>query len=265
MPSRTRLDRLVAASSGYQRRDVRLLLAQGRILVNGERADSINQVIRPFDSVMLDDVCLQQHEAVYLAMHKPVGVVSATTDAQHRTVLDVLRDHPEWTLDDDVLDSLHIVGRLDKNTSGLLLLTNDSDWSERLMSPEQKVAKVYQVTLAEPLDERYAPAFAAGMHFPYEDITTRPARLEIVSDYVASVTLTEGRYHQIKRMFGRFRNPVLALHRVSVGEWPLPLASTPGDVWHLEPTDESFIDPQATAATTESPDVAASAPDPSAG
>lgn len=240
LPSRTRLDRLIASHTDHRRRDVRLLLAQGRIRVNGSAAEAVNQVIGPFDAVMLDDVCLQQREAVYLAMHKPVGVVSATTDPQHRTVLDVLRDNPAQTLDDDVLDSLHIVGRLDKNTSGLLLLTNDSDWSERLMSPEQKVAKVYQVTLAEPLDARYAPAFAAGMHFPYEGITTRPARLEILSDCVARVTLTEGRYHQIKRMFGRFRNPVLALHRMSVGKWSLPLASAPGDVWRLEPLANSL-------------------------
>lgn len=227
LPSRTRLDRFLSAHTRYCRKEVRLLLAQGRILLNGQRAESINQVVGPLDSVVLDEVCLQQREAVYLALHKPVGVVSATCDAEHRTVLDVVRDcvlEGQLALNDAVLETLHLVGRLDKNTSGLLLLTNDSDWSEQLMSPDSKVAKVYEVTLEQPLDERYAPAFAAGMHFPYENITTQPVGLEMVSEHVARVTLTEGRYHQIKRMFGRFRNPVLALHRVSVGPWSLDQA-----------------------------------------
>ncbi len=221
MPSRTRLDRLIASSTRYTRRDVRLLLAQGRIQINGRNADAINQVIGPFDTVTLDAACLQHHEPIYLAMHKPVGIVSATRDHAHRTVLDCLREDTTLGLDDAELNSLHIVGRLDLNSSGLLLLTNDSDWSEQMMSPDNKVTKVYDVTVGKPLNDRYISAFAAGMYFSYEDITTQPARLEIVSEYVARVTLTEGRYHQIKRMFGRFRNPVLALHRTSIGDWSL--------------------------------------------
>lgn len=228
MPSRTRLDRFLAANTRYSRREVRLLLAQGRVLVNTEQATAINQVLEPFDTVVLDDVCLRQHEAVYLAMNKPLGVVSATDDPQHRTVLDVLSEDPQCQLETDLLASLHIVGRLDKNTSGLLLLTNDSQWSEQLMRPDSKIPKVYEVTLQHPLDERYAPAFASGMHFSYEDITTRPAQLEILSSHVARVTLTEGRYHQIKRMFGRFRNPVVALHRCAIGSLPLPAELEPG-------------------------------------
>ncbi|MBQ0790449.1 MAG: pseudouridine synthase, partial [Cycloclasticus sp.] len=116
---------------------------------------------------------------------------------------------------------LHIVGRLDLNSSGLLLLTNDGEWSRYLMSPENKVAKVYEVTVEKPISDECIHAFSDGMYFPFEDITTKPATLERMSDCVGRVTLEEGRYHQIKRMFGRFRNPVLKLHRISVGAFYL--------------------------------------------
>lgn len=146
-------------------------------------------------------------------LNKPVGVVCATVDKHHKTVIDLL-EHPSK-------DELHIVGRLDLNTSGLVLLTNDSRWSERLMSPEHKVAKKYLVKLEQPItkeqSQRYIEAFAKGMYFGFEDITTLPARLMIIDEYNVEIKLFEGKYHQIKRMFGRFQNPVIGLHRESVG------------------------------------------------
>ena len=228
LPCRTRLDRFLATHSQYSRREARLLLAQRRVMVNQQMAVSVSQVIDPFDTVSLDSRILQQREAVYLAMHKPAGVVSATSDPEQQTVLDVLRSDQAVALTSELLDTLHIVGRLDKHSTGLLLLTNDSAWSERLMSPVNKVAKVYEVRLEKPLDESYIEAFASGMYFPYENITTQPVQLKILSDRVARVTLMEGRYHQIKRMFGRFRNPVLQLHRTAIGPFQLPESLEPG-------------------------------------
>jgi 16S rRNA pseudouridine516 synthase len=162
-------------------------------------------------------------------MNKPIGVVSATKDEQHKTVMDLLVEKNINT------DDLHVVGRLDLNSSGLLLLTNDGDWSRALMSPEKKVAKVYEVTLENPITDECIQAFANGMYFSYEDITTKPAQLEKLSECVAKVTLEEGRYHQIKRMFGRFRNPVLALHRVSIGEIKLDTDLAPGECRSIMP------------------------------
>lgn len=228
LPCRTRLDRFLAIHSQYSRREARLLLAQRRVMVNQQMAVSVSQVIDPFDTVSLDSRILQQREAVYLAMHKPAGVISATSDPEQQTVLDVLRSDQAVALTSELLDTLHIVGRLDKHSTGLLLLTNDSAWSERLMSPVNKVAKVYEVRLEKPLDESYIEAFASGMYFPYENITTQPVQLKILSDRVARVTLMEGRYHQIKRMFGRFRNPVLQLHRTAIGPFQLPESLKPG-------------------------------------
>ena len=205
-----RLDRFIANTYPISRRDVRLLLAQKRIKIDGIIADDIGQIIDKFSHITLNDEIVQANTASYIMMHKPIGVVSATKDEQHQTVIDLL------TLENK--QDLHIVGRLDLNTSGLLLLTDDSRWSSKLTNPESKVEKTYQVTLKNRLTPDYIDAFAQGMYFGYEDITTQPAKLSILSDYVAEVILTEGRYHQIKRMFGRFRNPVVALHRMAIGQ-----------------------------------------------
>ncbi|MEH6550763.1 MAG: 16S rRNA pseudouridine(516) synthase [Pseudomonadales bacterium] len=206
---RTRLDRFISSHAGINRRDVRAVLASGRVLVDGVMAREINQVVHEFSHIVLDGKVLQANTPSYVMMHKPAGVVSATKDPRHKTVIDLL-DRPDRS-------SLHIVGRLDFNSSGLLLLTNDGRWSRRLSLPETKVAKVYRVKLAKALTQDYVAAFAEGMYFAYEHITTRPAILKILDETEAEVVLEEGRYHQIKRMFGRFDNEVLELHRVSVG------------------------------------------------
>ncbi|MEZ9198297.1 pseudouridine synthase [Shewanella sp. 10N.286.54.B9] len=207
---RARLDRFISATKGINRKHVRVLLAKGLVKVDGEIARDIDQIVDEFCHITLEGEVLQANEPSYLMLHKPVGVVSATVDDKHKTVIELL-SHPGK-------HQLHIVGRLDLNTSGLLLLTNDGRWSKRLMSPEHKVAKIYRVKLKNPIDESYIKAFHDGMYFEFEDITTLPAKLEIIDSHTALVTLMEGRYHQIKRMFGRFRNPVIGLHRISVGE-----------------------------------------------
>ena len=211
--SRMRLDRFISEHCNINRKSVRLLVAQKRITVDGEVVDDVAKPIDKFSVISFDDKVLQANQALYIMLHKPVGVVCATKDEKHKTVIDLLPE--QWSKSEK--ESLHLVGRLDLNTSGLVLLTNDSRWSEKLTSPEHKVEKHYQVTLANPLNYEYIDAFAQGMYFSYEDITTQPAKLTILSEFVATVILTEGRYHQIKRMFGRFRNPVIALHRQSIG------------------------------------------------
>ncbi|SRR5690606_23306784 len=204
-----RLDRFLSARTGIKRGDVRLLLARGRVRVDGAVARDINQLVGPFNRIDLDGAPVQDRTPVYLMLHKPTGVVSATRDRRHPTVLDLV--------DPDNRDGLHIAGRLDFNSSGLLLLTNDGAWSRRLSDPRWQIPKRYLVTLERPLTAAAVAAFAEGFYFPYEKLTTRPAGLRILGDHTAEVTLMEGRYHQIKRMFGRLRNRVLALHRVAVG------------------------------------------------
>jgi len=227
--ARTRLDRFISARSGVSRRGVRQLLAQGRVSVDGRPATAINQVIGEFSRVVMDEQVLQANTPVYLMLHKPVGVVSATRDDHHPTVIDLLHRADRC--------SLHIAGRLDFNSSGLLLLTNDGRWSRRLSSPDARIYKRYRVTVEKPLGPHYVDAFARGMYFPYEGITTRPARLTIISEHIAEVWLLEGRYHQLRRMFGRFDNRVVALHRFAVGNLQLDPTLQSGQSRALSPLE----------------------------
>jgi 16S rRNA pseudouridine516 synthase len=217
---RTRLDRFLSEREQLSRRTVRLLLAQGRIRLDGEMAGSISQVVDKFTLVTLDERVLQSNQARYLMLNKPPGVVSATRDLQHRTAVDLLSV--------PYANALHIVGRLDINSTGLLLLTNDGRWSRALSSPAECIAKTYRVRLERPICADCVTAFAEGMYFAFEGITTRPASLRVISEFEAEVGLVEGRYHQIKRMFGRFDNRVLALHRTAVGNLALDRDLEPG-------------------------------------
>lgn len=210
MKSRTsRLDRFISQNSAFSLSDTRLLIAQKRIFLDGEVAHSVQQRVTEFTHVVLDGTCQQDNNPVYIMLNKPRGVVSATTDVKHTTVLDLIQ-HPQK-------NELHIAGRLDFNTTGLILLTNDGAWSRRISLPETKLAKIYEVALSKPVTAEYVTAFREGIYFAYEDITTQPASLEILSRHSARLSLIEGKYHQVKRMFGHFHNEVLALHRVSVG------------------------------------------------
>lgn len=217
---RTRLDRFVSECEGINRKDVRLLLAQGRIQIDGQTADAINQAVGPFTRVSVDERVLQANKARYIMLHKPPGVVSATKDEQHETVVDLISAPYKV--------ELHIVGRLDYSSTGLILLTNDGRWSRSLSDPKNNVAKTYRVQLEKPLHNHYVKAFADGMYFEFEGITTLPAKLKILSEHEAEIDLVEGRYHQIKRMFGRFDNRVIRLHRIAVGSLSMTADLAPG-------------------------------------
>lgn len=224
-----RLDRYLSSQLRISRKAIKPLLAAGRVRVDGQRALDAALRIGPFSGVALDGRVLQANSPQYLMLHKPVGVLSATRDDRHTTAIDLLKSAG---LDLDYAN-LHIAGRLDINSSGLLLLTNDGSWSRRLSAPENGICKRYHVTLANPITEACVQAFAAGIYLAYEDITTRPAKLQLLSERVAEVWLVEGRYHQIKRMFGRFRNPVLHLHRMGIGQMLLDPQLLPGQARFL--------------------------------
>ena len=205
-----RLDRFLSNLPQLNRQTARLALASGRVRVDGVvMANGLSEV-NQFSRIELDEQLLHAGKAArYFMLHKPPGVVSATAHEQHRTVLDLL-DEPNK-------DELHLAGRLDLNTSGLLLITNDGQWSRRLTEPRGRLGKVYRVDTEEPITPQYIEVFARGLYFAYEDLTTLPAELVIVSSHSALLTLHEGRYHQVKRMFGHFQNKVIGLHRLSMG------------------------------------------------
>lgn len=214
MPSVShRLDRFISLRLSISNKAVRELLVRKKIIVDGEIASLMNQAVGQFTSVVVDGAVIQQRQPVYLMMNKPKGVVCATKDDKHKTVLDLV-DHP-------LKSELHIAGRLDFNTTGLLLLTNDGAWSKQLSLPENNIMKKYRVTLKDQLSSSdvliYQKKFNEGVFLSSENITTRPATLLALSPNIVELSICEGRYHQVKRMFGFFQNEVLELHRLSVG------------------------------------------------
>lgn len=232
-PRGMKLDRLLARHQGMGRKEARRRIAAGRVTVGDAVATRNELEVDRFTKVALDGQELRPAgRLLHLLLHKPVGVVSATSDSEHRTVIDLI--------DDPDRDQLHLAGRLDRFTSGLVLLTNDGRWSKRLMDPARKVAKVYRVETAETIEPSAIEAFARGFHFPTEDLVTRPALLELLGDKEARLTLHEGRYHQIKRMFHRVANRVTALHRESIGPYRLPADLAPGEWRALSPAEAAW-------------------------
>lgn len=216
-----RVDRFLSNLPRFNRKQVRLLLVQRRVSVDGVAFSDPHHEVRAFSRVCVDDEVLQAGKpARYFMLHKPKGCVSATADPQHPTVLDFL-DEPDK-------DELHIAGRLDFNTTGLMLITNDGQWSRRLTQPQTKLPKVYRVETEQDIGADYAATFAQGLYFAFEDLTTQPAELVLLGARTARLSIIEGRYHQVKRMFGHFDNKVIGLHRERMGSLVLDAALAPG-------------------------------------
>ncbi len=217
-----RIDRFLSNLPQFSRQQARLLLIEKRIRVDGQIVCDPQHEIRTFSRIECDEQVLQAGKpARYYMLHKPAGCVSATQDPEHLTVLDLL----------DVPDKheLHIAGRLDFNTTGLMLITNDGQWSRRLTQPETKQPKVYYVETEQDLGNEYVVKFNEGVYFAFENLTTRPAQLELLGPRSARLSIVEGRYHQVKRMFGFFNNKVVRLHREWIGPLALDSQLAPGD------------------------------------
>ena len=227
-----RVDRFLSNLPQFNRKQVRLLLVERRVTVEGVAVSDPHHDVREFSQVCVDGEILQAGKpARYFMLHKPQGCVSATSDPQHSTVLDLL-DEPDKA-------ELHIAGRLDFNTTGLILITNDGQWSRRHTQPQTKLPKVYHVQTEQDINPQYAVTFAAGVYFAFEDLTTQPAELELLGPRTARLSIIEGRYHQVKRMFGHFDNKVIGLHRERMGPLMLDASLAPGQYRPL--TDEEIL------------------------
>ena len=226
-----RLDHFIAKSLRVSERTAREAIASGQAAINGEvERNHLSEVSQFCEVTHRGDTVQSAGKRRYLMLNKPVGVLSATSDKQHTTVVDLI-DLPDR-------DTLHLAGRLDRSSSGLVLLTNDGEWSASLTEPERKVDKVYLVETDRPIPPGAPERFAEGFPFSPENITTLPAKLEILSPVRARVTLHEGRYHQIKRMFHRLDGIRLrSLHRESIGTLKLPDDLKPGEWREILPEE----------------------------
>ena len=230
---KARLDKIIAAGGRYSRREVRQLIRQGRVLVDGVPARAPEDKVDPESAeILVNGERLCYRRFTWLMLHKPAGVLSATEDGRGETVLDLLA--PELRR-----QGLFPVGRLDKDTEGLLLLTNEGGLAHDLLSPRHHVDKVYYARTAGTLTEADRRAFAEGMELG--GLLCLPAELEILSagpESEALVTLREGKFHQVKRMLAQRGKPVLYLKRVKMGNLTLDPALARGDYRYL--TDEEL-------------------------
>lgn len=214
-----RLDKVLAGTGRWSRREVKLLVRQGLVRLNGAAAGSAEEKCDPETAVITvngETVVLRRF--TYVLLHKPGGVLTATEDRRQETVMELLPQELRRV-------GLAPVGRLDKDTEGLLLLTNDGELTHRLLSPKYHVDKRYFARVDGHLTAAHAEAFAKGMTLG-DGLKCLPARLEILPDNGCIVTVWEGKFHQVKRMLASCGAPVVYLKRLSMG--PLVLGDELG-------------------------------------
>lgn len=238
-----RLDKFVAESAGITRKEAKTALSKGRVQVNGEVCKNGDRKVSGADTVTIDGKSLKKEDFLYLMLHKPAGVVSATEDGRDKTVLDLVRE--QSSADAEQVDDhgyflgkreVFPVGRLDKDTEGLLLLTDDGELAHRLLSPKKHVDKVYFARLTGEVPEDAAKRFEEGIQVG-QDYKALPAGLEVLSvaEGISEVriTLREGKFHQVKRMCHEIGCEVTYLKRLSMGKLVLDETLKPGECRRL--------------------------------
>lgn len=218
-----RLDKFLSAYAGVSRKEARQLVREGHVLVDGKQERSENVKVTREQQITLDGEAVQGEESVYYMMNKPSGVISATRDERARTVLDLM---PE------VWRPVFPIGRLDKDTEGLLILSDDGALAHRLLSPAYHVEKTYEVRYEGDLRETVAEEFRQGIDIG-ERRKTKPAQLELLAPGRARLTISEGKFHQVKRMFAAAGGQVTGLRRVAMAGLLLDENLKPGEYRRL--------------------------------
>lgn len=220
-----RIDKIIASQGVYSRSEVKKLIQQKKIKVNGEIITSSNIKIDTANAKILidnEDLTIKKH--IYLMLNKPEGYVSATKDGKDKTVLDLVPDEYKSR-------EVFPAGRLDKNTTGLMIITDDGQMAHNILAPKKHISKKYEVTIDIPVTEEMKNGFKDGVELI--DGKCKSSDMVITGQYTAEVILTEGRYHQIKRMFGCYGAKVTKLHRTQMGKLELPKDLAPGKTREL--------------------------------
>lgn len=216
-----RLDKFIAQATPFSRREIHSLIKQGAVSVSGKTATQAAVHLQGDEDVRVQGEQVISPNPRYLMLHKPQGYVCANHDSEHPTVLDLL-DLPKKT-------KLQIVGRLDVDTTGLVLLTDDGQWNHRVTAPRNHYLKTYEVKTVDPIPADAIDKFLTGLMLHGETKPTKPAQLRLTASHSAEIKLAEGKYHQVKRMFAALGNRVIALHRTSIGHIHLDSQLAPGE------------------------------------
>lgn len=247
--SAERIDKLLAHEGFGTRKEIKRLIRYSDVQVNGERVSDPGFLMNPDkDTISVDGKIIQLRKNIYLMMNKKAGVVCANKDGLHRTVFDFL---PEQYRVGYLAENLHIVGRLDIDTEGFLLFTTDGALTHRITSPKTHFPKRYFVRLAEAVSEarqaEIVRLFADGIHVSAEGkelaFDAKSAQLVWKSRCEAELVITEGKFHQVKRMFAEVGSEVVYLKRLAIGEIVLDESLAPGEFRELTPveTDSLFL------------------------
>ncbi len=226
-----RLDKYLCHALSITRKQASKELKSGEIEVNGAVVKSGATKVSTEDEVTWQGRTVEASQTKYIMLHKPEGFVCSHEDSHNQTVYELLFDEFDPY-------KLHFAGRLDADTTGLVLMTDDGQWSHRITSPKHKCTKVYHVTLADPIEAHYEESFASGIELRNEKELTLPAKMEKIDDYHAVLSIHQGKYHQVKRMFAALGNKVIKLHRSHVGSLALDPELELGEYRYL--TDEEI-------------------------
>ena len=217
-----RLDKLLSNGTGISRSEIKKAIRQGKASVDGNICRNVAEKVNTDQSVTLFGQSVTEPQPRYFMLNKPVGYICANSDPEHPTVLDLLIDEPLY-------EKLKVAGRLDIDTTGLVLLTDDGKWLHNVISPKRQCSKCYLATTKAPIDPDSIKLFKHGIQLKDELKPTLPATLTILESNKAELILTEGRYHQVKRMFGATNNRVTELHRSAIGDIRLDECLSPGE------------------------------------
>ena len=204
-----RIDKIISKQTYYTRKEIKKLISQGLVYVDGEQVKKPESKYEENNiSIKINGKEIQIKKHIYLLLNKPKGYISSTEISSQKTVIDLVPEEYKNR-------NLFPAGRLDKDTTGLMLITDDGEFAHNILSPRKHVKKEYEVTLDIPVTETMKKGFKEGVNL--NDGECKAADLEITGEYTAKVTITEGRYHQIKRMFGCYGAKVVELNRICMG------------------------------------------------
>ena len=233
MVNSLRLDKYISNATDLSRTEVKRLIKAGQVTVDDIIVANSAQKITDDQTVAIEGSTIQLASHRYFMMNKPAGVVSASKDRYNPTALELIYEHRN--------EQLQIAGRLDIDTTGLLLITDDGQWNHRVTSPKKDCKKRYLVELQNPVGKDYQKRLEAGIALEGEKRRCLPASMEVIDDHHIYLSICEGKYHQVKRMITTLGNEVVSLHRLQIGEIQLDPQLEPGDYRPLSDAEVASI------------------------